>query len=159
MLKKKEWSRKYYQKNKIRIREVQNKWRSTPKGREIWKECHLRYQSSPKGIYTVLRKNNPKGKIKITRKEFIAWYKNQEKRCYYCEIPQDILISIPLFNRTKKRLEIERKNNNLSYQMDNLILSCPRCNSIKSDILFSREMKEIGEKYLKPKWEKYVQKK
>jgi 5-methylcytosine-specific restriction endonuclease McrA len=83
--------------------------------------------------------------ITITKEEFIAWYNNQEQKCYYCdrtlgEIKRDITEQ----KTHKNRLTIDRKDNNGGYSINNIALACRRCNEIKGNYFTENKMLEIG---------------
>ena len=42
------------------------------------------------------------------------------------------------------RFSIDRKKNGIGYSLDNIVLACSRCNSIKSDYFTEEEMLKIG---------------
>jgi len=67
--------------------------------------------------------------------------------CEYCEIPEKIWLI-----KYKRKLEIDRKDSNNGYTLKNIVWACHRCNTIKNNLLTYQEMKEIGLKYIKPKW-------
>src|SRR3990167_5825317 len=46
-----------------------------------------KYSTSPRGIYKRLWKYRHGWKVKITLKEFLAWYLLQPRKCCYCGIP------------------------------------------------------------------------
>lgn len=126
------------------------------------------YRLTAKGIYTALKgravwrqKNNvlnPKP-FKISKKEFVDWYNSQERRCAYCEIPEEKLYLIrDDFDKRIRRLEVDCKNNELGYIKDNLVLACHPCNFFKSCLFSFDEMREIGQKYVKPRWQKRIAK-
>ena len=54
-----------------------------------------------------------------------------------------------------RRLTVDRKDNDKGYSLDNMVLACHRCNSIKGDWFSYDEMKEIAEKYMIPRIEKW----
>ncbi len=71
--------------------------------------------------------------------------------CCYCGIHKDQLKNwIP--NRSAS-LTIDRLDNSKGYISGNLAMCCYRCNRIKSDFFTASEMKEIAEKYIKPRLE------
>jgi len=70
-----------------------------------------------------------------------------EHICEYCGILEEIWLL-----KNKKKLEIDRKIVKSGYVLGNIVWACRNCNIIKSDILTYEEMKEIGKKYLEPKW-------
>ena len=86
--------------------------------------------------------------------DFEDWYKEQDKKCTYCDIPQDKISDNQWLmpNRNIHRLTIDRIIND-GYRIDNICLACARCNLIKSNVLSFDETREIGQKYVKPKWQ------
>lgn len=125
------------------------------------KECNAKrakiWRSTPMGIYTNIRglQNFRKKKpVIITQEEFIEWYASQEKKCVYCDITEsDLSIWVNNFNDHAKRLTVDCKNNDVGYTLDNIVLACECCNMIKTNIITYWEMLEIGQKYIRPKWE------
>ena len=69
--------------------------------------------------------------IGISQIDFIDWYKNKEKKCYYC-------------GRVVVKMTIERKDNKQPYSLSNIELACEECNKVKSNILTEKEMFIIG---------------
>jgi len=111
------------------------------KGRLKFKREHLERRGTPKTF-------------SISRKDFIQWYNNQLKECVYCSIPEEKLSQWNDSHNNKVfRLTVDCMNNELGYVKGNLVLSCLRCNGIKSDLLSHEAMLEIGQKYIKPIWE------
>ena len=94
------------------------------------KECIQRWEQTPIGIWTYLKRGK---KRKISKEEFSEWYNKQEKRCVYCG-------QLPL----KERLQVDRKDNNNGYKIGNMVLACKRCNFIKRDWFSYKEMVKIG---------------
>jgi len=144
--------------------------RGCPGGLSYWcKECcrknSARWRATPSGIYTSIRsrqKFDNKTKyfrpFEITRNDFVQWYGSQEKKCAYCDIPEELLNKVEdIYNDQILRLTIDCKDNELGYTLDNIVLACKRCNSIKSDNLSFDEMYEFSQKYLKPKWMEKIQ--
>ena len=111
---------------------------------------------NPSIIYSHKKHNAKSNNIEfdISRSEFIDWYLNQKKECYYCGISQDkITLNNDLMpNINIHRLTLDRLDSNKGYRLDNIVLCCARCNLIKNDFFTPEEMKEIGEKYVKKKW-------
>ena len=56
------------------------------------------------------------------------------------------------YNRKCVRLTVDCIENDLGYIKGNLALACLRCNFTKSNLLSFDEMREIAQKYFKPKW-------
>lgn len=96
-------------------------------------------------------------KVNFCLSEFRKWYNKQEKQCYYCNLQEkDIKKNIKLMPRKNvKRLTLDRLDCKKEYELTNLVLSCLRCNQIKSNFFTEREMKEIGQFYVKKKWKNY----
>ena len=87
----------------------------------------------------------------LTRQEFVGWYHSVAKICKYCDIPEDLLW-INTTQRGNHSFTIDRLDNKRGYYLGNLALSCFLCNRIKSDYFNASEMREIAQKYIKPKW-------
>lgn len=144
----KEAERKY--RRSLAGRETEKKYRKSPAGkaarRKYEKEYRRRYRTTPKGIYKTLRhnsKNKPDYKIVVvTREEFISWLQEQEQVCHYCGAK---------FTNSRGDSErtVDRKDNNLPYQLGNIVLSCRRCNRVKSNIFTETQMLEIAQRYFK----------
>jgi hypothetical protein len=83
-----------------------------------------------------------------TLEEFRNFW-NSIHTCSYCEISEENYKKI--FKNQK--LQVDRKNPQKGYEIDNIVWACRRCNTMKSNVLSYEEMKEIGHKYLKIKWE------
>lgn len=161
-LTKKENDKLYYIRHKKDIRGKQKlyyvKYRNTEARRNSW---HI-FNGTPKGIYQVMKSNSKKKNrsFNLLQKDFLDWYNQIEKKCFYCSIPQDIYVKNNLFFRPLRtrrhapRLTIDRRDNNLPYQISNIVLCCSRCNFIKSNFFSEKEMLDIGKKYIEPKWKK-----
>lgn len=134
---------------------------------ESCKKCHskdcLERAKSEKHrgqyIYYQIKHRSKKHKIVfgVSLEEFVGWYNRQKKNCYYCEMPEDLITKRHwgiLKKRNFCRLGIDKKNNNKGYVSGNIVLCCSVCNAVKGSILNDIEMKEIAEKYIKPRWEK-----
>ena len=108
------------------------------------KEMKDKYHYSPEGIYAVIKSSARRRNLScnINREEFILWYNNQEKLCHYCnKTEKDALNDM---NRKMKRLSIDRKDNSIGYQLDNIVLACYKCNMIKSNDISYEKMLNIG---------------
>lgn len=140
------------------------KHRAMKDGRSCWcKSCSNKrakaYRESPAGIYTTIkgRENFRKRKpFNITKEGFLEWYAKQLKNCVYCGISQeDAPLMRKHYNAHATRLSIDCKDNDKGYVLENMVLSCGRCNFIKGNMFTYDEMREIGEKYIKPKWQAF----
>lgn len=136
-------------------------------GLSYWcKQCTRKrakeYRRSPQGIYTRIKgrsvwykNHDPKrySPLEITREEFIVWYNKQPKICAYCDISEDDLLFLKEeFNNRVEQFVIDRKDNDRGYSLDNIVLACHRCNFIKTNLFSYEEMREIAQKFIKPKW-------
>ena len=127
------------------------------------REQSAAFRKTPEGIYlqikgrtTFYKKNyNIRYKpITITKDEFVEWYNSQIKVCVYCDLPENQIKKIHGGHLDRVfRLTVDCVDNILGYAKGNLVLACNRCNLIKSNVFTFEEMKEIGKKYLKPKWQ------
>jgi len=96
----------------------------------------------------------------ISRKEFIEWYENKPKLCAYCGISEEDVVKLDdPYNSKSSRLTIDCIENYMGYTKGNLVLACRRCNNMKSDLLNFEQMRYIGQNFLKPIWEKQLDKK
>jgi hypothetical protein len=92
--------------------------------------------------------------------EFINWYFNQTKVCYYCGLEEKELQFLVMtgklssnrfpkdgqISRGRARgiwLEIDRKEPKGKYNIENCVLSCYFCNNDKSDIFTAEEYKHF----------------
>lgn len=113
--------------------------------KEIRKKYINEYRYNPRGIYCELKHGAKIRKIDInfSKEEFINWYNSQEQICHYCN---RTWLQIEKSNDTNQRgrLTIDRKDNNKGYELNNIILACNRCNTIKSNYFTEEEMLEVG---------------
>lgn len=97
-----------------------------------------------------------------TQSEFVDWYKQQDRTCNYCLLPEDFINFIPFKANSgflnKSRLEIDRADNAKGYVLGNLILSCPICNRVKGSLLTKKDMLKVGFEIIRPKWIKLLKK-
>ena len=135
------------------------------------KECNSKrakaWRRTPIGIYTNVKgranyymKHDPKRyhPLEITKDDFVEWYNNEAKICAYCDIPEE---KIPLvavsFDDRVSHLVIDRKDNDLGYNEENMVLACHLCNFIKMNRFSYRDMRERAQKYIKPKWVEFIE--
>ena len=97
--------------------------------------------------------------IKISRNEKEKLrnrlYKRDGKECYYCGIKEEDFTRIwGKFYGGKTRgqkLEVDRRDNEKGYTLENCVLACSICNNAKSDKFTDEEFKEVG-KSIKQIW-------
>lgn len=120
------------------------------------------YNRSLNAIYRRMKFRNG-GTIDFNRKFFIKWYNDNNKSCYYCQIPYEILQQIEwktkFLNGRNRVFAVDRKNNNSNYNKNNICLACDLCNNLKTDFFGSEEFCKIAIEYIKPRWQKLWQKK
>ena len=86
----------------------------------------------------------------LDKYEFIEWYLNTQKKCYYCNLTQEDnnrlwILDPKLTKRNRGRsFEIDRKLPNELYDnIHNLVFSCYWCNNAKTDTFTEEEFKKI----------------
>jgi len=79
----------------------------------------------------------------MTLKDFIKWFENQPQICHYCQCP----LTSGNGSSEYSSLNVDRKDNHKGYFLDNLVLACRRCNSMKGDWLTYEQTMEIAKKY------------
>lgn len=112
---------------------------------------------NPSIIYSKKKSNAISHGIPFTldREEFVEWYKQQNLKCSYCDIPQNKIVDFQHLqpNINIYRLTLDRIDCRLGYEPNNITLCCSRCNLVKSNFLTAAEMREVGQKYVKPRWQ------
>ena len=151
------WKRDYYKEyfldetKRLHRQELQKINRQ----KESYKIKRWQYELKPTCIYKHLIRHHKQ--VDFTMEEFIKWYSSQRKICYYCDLSEE---NINLFdwktNGRVKRLTLDRRNNNRGYELNNLVLACYLCNAVKNNVFTEQEMLEIGERYIKPKWQHLI---
>lgn len=97
--------------------------------------------------------------IKINRKEKDILrdrlYERDGRKCYYCGIKEEDFI--PIWGKfyggetRGKKLEVDRRDNEKGYTLENCVLACSICNNAKSDKFTGEEFKKVG-KSIKQIW-------
>jgi len=83
------------------------------------------------------------------REDFISWYINTPKKCYYCECTEEQIKKFHEITDSKRKktrgksFEIERLKDE-SYSENNCVFSCYWCNNAKSDVFTPEQFKSIG---------------
>jgi len=121
------------------------------------------FGKTAKIIHWRLKNNAIKRRIpfKIPLKAFEEWYDKQEKVCVYCGINEESLNILEVLWTGKNknhRMSIDRIDNELSYEINNIVLACFTCNLIKGRHLNFEQMKFIGTNFLKPRWQNLLKK-
>lgn len=118
-------------------------------------EYGKKYRSTPTGIYHLLKGragHYDPYEIDMTLEEFLEWEKNTPRICVYCDLPEeDIWIIKEYLGSKGDRLTIDCVKPNL-YHINNIVWACDRCNVIKGHQFTFKQMREIGQRYVKPYW-------
>ncbi len=113
-------------------------------------ESQRKYYLSTNGYYSRLRASAFSRGISfdMEKEEFIYWFEQRENICYYCncKLERAMRRKLSLVNLT-----IDRKDNSLGYEINNIVKSCRRCNLIKGSWFTTKEMLAIASLYLRPK--------
>ena len=149
-------SNNYYLRNREVILEKTKKYNGQ---RRIYNKWYKKTASGK--YYNLMRHNRKRGfENTMTLDEFTQWFQDTPQECAYCQIPPENLKDVDyISSQYKGSLTIDRKDNDKGYQINNIVLACSACNMIKSNILSYDDMKEIALKYIKPKWDKIINKK
>ena len=115
--------------------------------RRACRKWQNRVRKTPRGYYNRIRDNaRRKGIIfGITIGEFIAWFQQQELKCHYCKQTLEQGNGSLIANSCN----IDRKDNKQGYSLDNIVIACRRCNSMKGDWLTYEQTKEIAQRYFR----------
>lgn len=113
-------------------------------------------QAKPMAHRYYYLKHKHQEKVQITLEDFIAWYGNEPKQCFYCDIPYELLQLNNNYTHRKSHnlFTIDRLNPNGDYAKGNIVLACPLCNLVKSNFFTVDDMRAIAQRYIKPKWQK-----
>ena len=103
--------------------------------------------------YSSIKSRTKKSRNNINnwkREDFIQWYVEEIKECYYCKCTEEELSKFHKLDKYKSKrnkrgtsLEIERKED-IGYEQSNCILACYWCNNAKSDAFSFDEFKPVG---------------
>ncbi len=159
----KEYYKKYREKNKEKIALKNKLWRkNNPKKEKArqqrqknsgYTSAYLKkYRQTVNCKFSVLRSRAWRRSILflITKEKFIEWFNKQPRICRYCSVK----VTMGIAGVRKNWLTIDRKNNNGSYFIDNIIISCHRCNLLKADDISYKVMIKIGKIIAKEKHNK-----
>lgn len=121
------YQKKYREEHHEQVCASMRRWTATPQG----KYSHLKTSAQ--------RRNIP---FELLLDDFCAWLSTQEDRCHYCggQLVDDNSLSA---------YTIDRKDNSQSYNPDNIVLACRRCNTSKGSWFTEEQMLEIAGKYLR----------
>lgn len=164
--------KKYYKTE--RGKETLKKYFQSEKGKEalkkqVKKKQEEGYYRFGKGAIAILRAGATKRGISFnfTAEKLENWWLSKEDICHYCNMPieefkylRDFILNYDGENRgvskfkrafvTEKQAKInwmtlDRRDNNLGYEIDNIVKCCWFCNYIKRDFLSEEDMLQIAE--------------
>ena len=144
----------YYIKHKEVILEKKRNYHRNNK--DILNEKSREYLTTKNGIYASLKHSAERRALAFNMSfvEFIDWYNRQPQNCFYCKRTlEEINNTKDILNNISQRLSIDRMDNNKGYEINNIVLACRRCNTIKSGFFTSVEMLKIG-KIIQEKYKK-----
>ena len=143
--KRKAYEKEYHRLNRKELTRKAQIWRLAHP--EHMREERKRWSRRPNGILICLRGRAKRRKVpfELEKISFLEWFNNQEQECFYCGLTKDKQ------GERYKNLSIDRKDNLISYRLDNIVLCCMRCNTIKGNFFTAEEMIEIANKYIRPK--------
>jgi len=89
--------------------------------------------------------------------EFMEFYKEREEErvCFYCKTTEAEILKLRGSGLIKtkrnrgKQMEIDRKNSNMEYSKDNVVLACYWCNNAKTDEFTMEEFEAVGKEIRK----------
>jgi hypothetical protein len=95
-------------------------------------------------FHALCRNSVKRGRKKpdFSRAEFREWVLSQPKHCFYCHSPINFMDS---------SATIDRLVNTQPYKLDNICVSCRRCNRVKGEYLTWNEMRAVA-KFLGWMW-------
>lgn len=82
--------------------------------------------------------------------EFLCKFNHADKKCEYCGVTEEQIrqaVEQGVINTKRNRgsiLEIDRKDPNGEYTIDNTVVACYWCNNAKTDTFSAEEFKAIG---------------
>lgn len=84
----------------------------------------------------------------------VAWLIAQPNTCHYCGIPEELVYE---WSKGKNsRLSVDKKDPNGGYLIDNMVMSCFRCNTAKSHTWTYEEFVSIANKAFRPLASKFI---
>ena len=151
LLKQRRYQRKYVKRRlkedplfRKKLNETSRKWQKNnlEKYKKYQKELTKRHKKDPTKYRYWRKVTNSKSQnarrrgidFNLTTKDIKNIYSS--KKCHYC-------------GAIETRMSIDRKNNNKPYMLDNVVLCCYRCNSMKNKIFSYEEMLILGKAFRK----------
>ena len=149
----KEYYRHYREEHREQIAEKNRLWRARNPDKERAKRerqklsgytdaYQKQYRTTASSRYSALKSRAKARGIKfdILKDEFLQWFDEHPKYCSYCNVD----LTIGTNGKHKVWLTVDRKNNGKHYTLDNITISCMRCNLMKSNDISYELMVRIG---------------
>ena len=92
-----------------------------------------------RAVNTAIKKAQNRNLPYDTKESLINFLKSLEQKCIYCDLTHQLSEKFH-----KKGLSIDRKDNNKGYTIDNIVIACFYCNSVKAHKLSFPQMIQIG---------------
>ena len=114
--------------------------------KEEYREYKQEYNRRPTERYRqICRRSQKRGiPMAISKQDFITWYNEQPQNCFYCGVEFD-----DYKNNHLRGLTMDRIDNDKQYELDNIVLSCMRCNIMKGSWLSGKQMLDAANRYFK----------
>lgn len=106
------------------------------------KKYQIKYRQTLACKYSSLKGRAKQRKIPfdLDKDIFIKWLKTHKRKCCYCNAK----VTMGTTGKRKSWLTIDRINNDVGYEIQNIVVSCYRCNILKSDDIPYGLMRQIG---------------
>ena len=148
-----EYYKKYRQRNKERIAQKNKEWRQNnpdkvnairrKQKKSGYIDAYQReYRKTSMSRYSALKSRARARGIEfaIPKGDFLRWFDEHPKYCSYCNVD----LTVGTNGKHKIWLTVDRKDNDKHYTMDNIVISCMRCNLMKSNDISYELMVEVG---------------
>ena len=138
----KAYQKRYREENREKWREKNNRWQlANPEKMSTYRN---KYSRSPKGSFHRLKGRAKHDSINFNMRvdEFLHWWGEQNLKCHYCEAELD-------FSDGQKKMNgysIDRKDNSIGYQINNIVFSYNRCNMVTGSVFPDERILEITRK-------------
>ncbi len=167
----------YQQSNREAIKKSVKKYQQTDRGKAsiraaIKKITDAGYYLHGYGAISRIKQGAKKRglTVSLTEEEYRNWWVTTEDRCYYCnsslndymKIKDEILkydgnnydiLKYKIFFRSNiqrqiDKMTVDRVDNNIGYDLHNIVKACWICNSLKGDFFSAEDMKILSPKLI-----------
>jgi len=100
------------------------------------------------------KKNSRRSSIvEMSATDFKMWFEaNYDGSCHYCGVTIEKYKSSSFLKRIRphiKNFGIDRKDTSKGYSLNNIVVCCNFCNSVKGSFFNHKEFEEIAKKYIR----------